>query len=102
MTNHYQNKPATLHGREVKIYLSKELLVIEVRLQSELVKGNKIYFIILNTKTEHRCCISVAIGMQTAIYLYSILFKCWNIISIALLNLLSSNMSKTIIRKVIV
>ncbi|MCJ8734230.1 hypothetical protein PDJAM_G00232950 [Pangasius djambal] len=29
MTNHYQNKPATLHGREVKIYLSKELLVIE-------------------------------------------------------------------------
>ncbi|GAA6099198.1 matrin 3-like 1.2 [Tachysurus ichikawai] len=29
MTNHYQNKPATLHGREVKIYLSKDLLVIE-------------------------------------------------------------------------
>ncbi|XP_060741572.1 matrin 3-like 1.2 [Tachysurus vachellii] len=29
MTNHYQNKPATLHGRDVKIYLSKDLLVIE-------------------------------------------------------------------------
>ncbi|XP_060784014.1 matrin-3-like [Neoarius graeffei] len=29
MTNHYQNKPAILHGREVKVYLSKELLVIE-------------------------------------------------------------------------
>ncbi|KAM9470731.1 matrin 3-like 1.2 isoform 2-T2 [Clarias gariepinus] len=29
MTNYYQNKPATLHGRDVKIYLSKELLVIE-------------------------------------------------------------------------
>ncbi|KAK3565100.1 hypothetical protein QTP86_033156, partial [Hemibagrus guttatus] len=29
MTNHYQNKPAILHGRDVKIYLSKDLLVIE-------------------------------------------------------------------------
>ncbi|KAF5893696.1 matrin-3-like, partial [Clarias magur] len=29
MSNYYQNKPATLHGRDVKIYLSKELLVIE-------------------------------------------------------------------------
>ncbi|TSK28132.1 Matrin-3 [Bagarius yarrelli] len=29
MTNYYQNKPATLHGKEVKVYLSRDLLVIE-------------------------------------------------------------------------
>ncbi|XP_072519488.1 matrin 3-like 1.2 [Salminus brasiliensis] len=29
MSNHYHKKPATLHGKEVHIYISKELLVIE-------------------------------------------------------------------------
>ncbi|XP_057205677.1 matrin 3-like 1.2 isoform X3 [Triplophysa rosa] len=29
MANHYQRKPAILHGKEIQIYLSKELLVIE-------------------------------------------------------------------------
>lgn len=51
MTNYYQNKPATLHGRDVKIYLSKELMVIEVRTQSELAKWKMyLYFIRLFLK----------------------------------------------------
>ncbi|XP_036424400.1 matrin 3-like 1.2 isoform X2 [Colossoma macropomum] len=29
MSNYYQKKPATLHGKDVQIYISKELLVIE-------------------------------------------------------------------------
>lgn len=32
MANYYQRKPAILHGKEIHIYLSKELMVIEVRM----------------------------------------------------------------------
>ncbi len=32
MANYYQRKPAILHGKEIHIYLSKELMAIEVRM----------------------------------------------------------------------
>lgn len=32
MANYYQRKPAMLHGKEIQVYLSKELTEIKVRL----------------------------------------------------------------------
>lgn len=44
MANYYQRKPAILHGKEIHIYLSKELMAIEVRmflLRVEVIQINQ-------------------------------------------------------------
>jgi len=37
MANYYKRKPAILHGKEMQVYLSKELIGIKVRLIASLL-----------------------------------------------------------------